>query len=252
MRDNVLNHATTDSHKRTLRAACFALVIAAAATAGFASAGDTPPFAENGPVETAQFTLWIGAALFALILALPQRTFADRAAMVTVGIAAAAAAAREIDAHVLLNPETIGDFGVRYRIDWWLDGSVSPLRKLAWAAIALAVAGVVVTATIAAHFHPILALKRRSRAVIYFAAAAVCMALGFTFDDLLRNRIPLAAAQAAEESVEVLAPLFYLAAANHLAVSALAGRRADLHRRASHTLTPCPSKQKSSPSQRST
>lgn len=56
-------------------------------------------------------------------------------------IITAVAAAREMDAHVLLNPETIGEFGVRYRIDWWLDGDVSFLRKLTWAAIAaLAVA----------------------------------------------------------------------------------------------------------------
>ncbi|MEO1585116.1 MAG: hypothetical protein AAFR96_11180 [Planctomycetota bacterium] len=237
---------------RHLRVALILTIITTAVAAAFAVAGSTPLFQENGPAETAQLAIWTGAALFAFALAFPQPRRSDKAAMIVIGAAAALAAAREMDAHVLLNPETIGEFGVRYRIDWWLDGSVSILRKLAWASIAALAIAAAIAATIAAHFHPLLALKARSRAVIYLACTAACLALGFMFDDLLRGRIPLAAAQAAEESIETLAPIFFIAATNHLAVSALAGGRAALHRRATGTLTAWPQRPTSSPSPPST
>lgn len=241
---------------RPFRRALIASIIAAAAVAASLAVGRIPVFQEGGPAEIVQLVLWIGAALFAFLLVVPMRTISDRAAMALVGLAAAAAAAREIDAHILLNPETIGDLGVRYRIDWWLDDEVSLLRKLVWAALAAAGVAAVVAATIAAHIHPLLAIKRRSRTLVYFAAAALCLAIGFTFDDLLRGRLPLSKAQALEESVEVLAPLFYLAAANHLAVVSLAARRSTPKPHATDTLDPCPQQpphnQTSSPSQRST
>lgn len=237
---------------RLLRVALILTLVVTAAVTAISTAGRIPLFQENGPIEIAQLELWIGAALFAFILAIPQRRMSDKAALALVGLAAAAAAAREIDAHVLLNPETIGELGVRYRIDWWLDGAVSPLHKLVWAGIAFVGIAAIAAATVAAHFHPILAVKRRNRSLIYFAACAACLAIGFTFDDLLRGVVPLNTAQAAEESIEVLAPLFYLAGANHLAVAALTGRRTARNMPPTDTLAECKPTSSPSPSSTST
>ena len=245
-----------DSPYRLLRIALIVTLLVAAAVTAIASAGRIPVFQENGPVEIAQLELWIGAALFAFILAVPQRRISDKAALALVGIAAAAAAAREIDAHILLNPETIGSLGVRYRIDWWLDADVALLRKLTWASIATVGIAFVVAATIAAHFHPILAAKRRSRTLVYFGACAACLAVGFAFDDLLRGIVELGTAQAIEESIETLAPVFYLAGVNHLAVAGLVGRRARHHAthsaKATGTLIECKPTSSQSPSSTST
>ncbi|MEO0630570.1 MAG: hypothetical protein AAFY46_07555 [Planctomycetota bacterium] len=237
---------------RLLRVGLILTLVVTASVTAISTTGRVPLFQENGPIEIAQLELWIGAALFAFILAIPQRRISDKAALALVGLAAAAAAAREIDAHVLLNPETIGELGVRYRIDWWLDGAVSPLRKLAWAGIVLIGIAAVAAATIAAHFHPVLALKRRNRSLIYFAACAACLAIGFTFDDLLRGVVPLTTAQAAEESIEVLAPLFYLAGVNHFAVTALTGRRTVRNMPPTDTLAECKPTSSPSPSSTST
>ncbi|MEL6498828.1 MAG: hypothetical protein AAFZ67_13990 [Planctomycetota bacterium] len=241
---------------RKLRTALIVTLLITAAVTAVASAGRVPAFQENGPVEIAQLELWIGAALFAFILAVPQTRISDKAALALVGLAAAAAAAREIDAHILLNPETIGSLGVRYRIDWWLDADVAILRKLAWASIATVGIAFVAAAIVAARFHPIRALKRRSRTIVYFGACAACLATGFAFDDLFRGVVELRTAQAIEESVEVLAPVFYLAGTNHLAVAALVGRRARDHApqaiQPADTLTECKPTSSQSPSSTST
>jgi hypothetical protein len=164
--------------------------------------------AESGTLEIAQVVVWALAILSSIVIALAFNDRKTRWTTVLLGVFAVGAAAREFDTHIMLNPEVFGDLGVRYRIDWWLDSSVSWALKAAWAGVAVVVGSGLLSVAWLARGRPNFT-RARPR---LFILGLVFLGLGFVFDDLLRGKVRLDVAQALEESVEMIGAVFYLAA----------------------------------------
>lgn len=164
--------------------------------------------AEGGVLESAQLGLWSLSVAASIAVAARARGRQARWGTALLGLMASAALARELDLHIWLNPAHLGEWGVRYRIDWWLDGKVPILLKLGWALVGLVVAGVVGLMAYQARGRPRWS-EARPR---LFVAAGVCLFTGFVCDDLLRNRVDLATAQLVEELAELVGALLFLAA----------------------------------------
>ena len=96
---------------------------------------------EYGPLELIQAGCWWGAAAVAFFSSgFGRHGLRGRALLGWLGVVSALAFAREFDMHESLNPETLGDWGVRYRVDWWIDASVPLTIKAFWAAITVVLA----------------------------------------------------------------------------------------------------------------
>lgn len=171
---------------------------------------------EGGLVETAQFWIWVASALIALAIAFTARDPERRAPLLALGVVAILAAARENDLHIYLNPETLGPYGVRYRIDWLLDGAVPIWLKGGWLAI-FALIGLIVVLTFrraGPQFKQMFAA--RTLTALLLIGTFVFILIGYTLDDLMRGifsgrRGPF------EESAELLAALLFLGAVLTLA-----------------------------------
>jgi hypothetical protein len=170
--------------------------------------------AEGGPVESLSVACWVAALLLCVASLFRYNNRLDRLVFKWFSFICALAAARELDAHVLLNPQYLGQFGVRYRTDWFFSNKfkVSIFLKLMWAAIFL----VPLTLLIAPLFilrKPILRLIRNGDvATGLFLLGIIGLAIGFVCDDTLRKThfISLNLRQAIEESAEMLGALFFL------------------------------------------
>lgn len=163
---------------------------------------------ESGTLETAQIVVWALAIVSSVVIAFGLKDRQTRWTTVLLGMLAVGAAAREFDTHIMLNPEVFGQYGVRYRIDWWLDSSVSWMLKAAWAGAAMVVGVGLLAVAWFARGRPDF-FRARPR---LFILGMVFLGLGFVFDDLLRGKVRLDIAQAVEESVEMIGAVFYLAA----------------------------------------
>jgi hypothetical protein len=136
----------------------------------------------------------VGSVVFLGLLALTAviaaiRTSGPKTRIVSAwfGWVACLAALRELDLHTLLNPKFMGEWGVRYRIDWWLSGSVPITLKLLWSGVL----GFALFFTI----YP--AWKNRKQlwrlwlsypvSTVLVSAGAMFMAAGVFIDDPLRN-----------------------------------------------------------------
>ena len=91
-----------------------------------------PLTSEEGWLERMSVVFWSFSVLVALATlhrwsARPDRLVAGWTAMLAL-----LADLRELDLHVLLNPKHLGSYGVRFRIDWWLNGHVSFWLKFGW------------------------------------------------------------------------------------------------------------------------
>lgn len=163
---------------------------------------------EGGPIETTQVSVWLLAATIAG-LGFIRRFFNRRTARqraVSVGFAALCllAAARELDAHIWLNPESLrawgGDglaaWGVRYRIDWWLgrpdsSGATPPIAaRVLWAVAAIG-AGLLAARFVPGAIRDIRGAGARGRVFgLSIIATAAFLCLGYLFDDQLgRERV---------------------------------------------------------------
>lgn len=187
---------------------------------------DFAVFAEHGPVEILQIIAW-AAALAAAVRGVwrrapvRERVFAAWLCAVALG-----AVLRELDAHVLLNPTDAAGFGVRYRIDWWLDPQTPMLPRLLWlvAAIALVAAILAPFVWVAPKFVKLLAAL--DGAWMLFALGAAAVAGGYACDDLLgRGRFT------APENTRIIEELLELGGAAAFAAGAVALLRTPLGRR---------------------
>lgn len=167
--------------------------------------------AESGPIENLQVVVWLASAGIAFFGASRPRRPRERFWLIGMGVLALAAAARELDLHILLNPETLGSWGVRYRIDWWFDTTVPIWPKLAWA-VAGAIAFVSLVVPLLLSITPWRDRFRPSpRAKVLLGVAVVGIFGGWATDDLFRSAlvegrhwsVPL------EESFELMAPVAY-------------------------------------------
>lgn len=148
---------------------------------------------EHGPLEMAQFALWAYAVLLGLISSGRLRDRTARMFTVWLGVLACLAAARELDLHETLNPEILGAWGVRYRIDWWLDFSVPFLLKFFWGGVGAGIAIALVAPLVIAWSGLGTLLHSRVDVMLLLVSSAAMLAVGWISDDLLRvwtSRIP--------------------------------------------------------------
>jgi len=162
---------------------------------------------EGGPVEALSLLGWM-VLVGMLVVHLPrQRTVRDRWHLGWLAVLASLAALRELDAHVLLNPEALGAWGVRYRIDWWLDAASPVVGRLGWALGGLVVAAAVVVPPFVFRARVIALLRRRDGASALAVLGAGLIAFGYASDDLFGRDLLLATPtmQLIEESAELAA-----------------------------------------------
>jgi hypothetical protein len=161
---------------------------------------------ENGVFETTSLRFW-GAAFVAGLFTFRKYPEArDRWAAGWTMLVSLLAFLREMDAHVLLNPDHLGRFAVRYRIEWWLNGSVSIWLKLGWLALGGALFLVLLYPLVAMRL-PFVRMTMRGDAIIgLFVAAVIFSGMGVVTDDLLRGSkwIPFNIRQVIEEGSEML------------------------------------------------
>ena len=171
--------------------------------------------AEGGVIESLSVVCWVAAMLVCIVALFRYKNRLDRMIFAWISFICGLAAARELDAHVLLNPQYLGQYAVHYRFDWFFSNKfkVSILLKLVWAAIFL----VPLTLLVAPLFilrKPIVQLIRNGDvATGLFLLGIINLAIGFVFDDTLRGThfISLTLRQAIEENAEMLGAAFFLA-----------------------------------------
>ncbi|MCC5785396.1 MAG: hypothetical protein JJU33_01695 [Phycisphaerales bacterium] len=170
--------------------------------------------AENGPVETAQMLLWVCSSLLALGVFLYRKRPRERFFAGWLALVSALAAFRETDGHILLNPEVLGSWGVRYRIDWWLSLDAPVLPRVLWAALAVVMAVGLVIPLVKASPKAFLLIKGRDRAWWLFAIAAAALFVGYACDDLVGRGQFVAPiySQSVEEISELIGALLFLVA----------------------------------------
>jgi len=166
---------------------------------------------EGGIIERSQLVGWVVAAALAAFLAIRTRERRTAAAIAWRGILAVLLLARELDLHEALNPEMAGAFGVRYRLDWWLDPSTPFQAKLLWMSISGAVAALLLMPVAAAREPPLRLLSARDPAMWLTAIAFALFGAGWMIDDVLRGILEKHSAKAAEELVELYGVGCYVA-----------------------------------------
>ena len=170
---------------------------------------NSPAFlhAEDGPIEIIQLISWCVAAVLAFLACArgPQRD--DRLICAWRGVLAVVIAIRELDLHEQLNSETLGNLGVHYRIDWWLDSSVPIWLKAGWATIALAGIGLLLIPPLLVRPPTFRLLRAGDASTWLFILAFGLLFLGYALDDFLgRGTIieSIQITQALEELAELM------------------------------------------------
>lgn len=180
--------------------------------------------AESGPAENAQVGLWCLSVIGAMASALQAGPGRERWFCAWLAVMAALAAARELDTHFWLNPEYLGDWGVRYRVAWWLKRSTPVLPRVMWGGIGLLAAASVSVLLLKSRPHMVNALRRGDPMAWSFAAAVLALGIGYAADDLLepgRFVDPLTS-RVVEESAETVGAACFLAG---VAVAAMRSRK---------------------------
>ncbi len=170
--------------------------------------------AEGGVIESLSVAYWLAAMLVCIVALFRYNNRLDRLVFKWFSLICGLAVVKELDAHVLLNPQYLGRFGVHYRFDWFFSNKfkVSVFLKLMWAAIFL----LALTLLIAPLFvlrKPILRLIRNGDvAAGLFLLGIIGLAIGFVCDDILRGThfISFTLRQAIEENAEMLGASFFL------------------------------------------
>jgi hypothetical protein len=107
---------------------------------------------------------WAVAIIFSLATIYRQRERNDRLLAMCLGTAALLAGLRELDLHHALGPDVLGDYGMRFRIAWWLDGDVNFALKVGWL-IVFALLGTLLAYPLWKVRPPVLTLARRGIAM---------------------------------------------------------------------------------------
>jgi hypothetical protein len=178
--------------------------------------------AEEGVLELVHPWNWLACAALAAIACsrplpgpLARR---DVCFFFWIGVLAVLGAMRELDYHVLLNPDNIhhlglnADHAVRFRIDWWADAATPVLPRLAW--------GLVFMIGIECLTIPLVCARVRWKRLVLgldgfawlFGAGCGCVAMGWAFDDVILRlyAAPPAWGKYAEEGVETLGQVLIL------------------------------------------
>jgi hypothetical protein len=144
-------------------------------------------FDEHDSVESVSVCFWFLTTLtcgLSCIFVAPS--VAWRWCFVWLLVLSGLAALRELDIHEVLNPETLGDWGVRYRIDWWIAADTSILVRGLWALVALVLLFLLL--------YPLKQAKTLWRPIrgnvsfmILLPVALAGLATGYICDDVLRE-----------------------------------------------------------------
>jgi len=169
--------------------------------------------AENGPIEQMTLAAWLASTLTAAFAFKRHRGRHDRPAIAWLGTLSLLAALREADAHVLLNPAYLGQFGVRYRLDWFLSPNVSLPLRAAWLVLFATVALLLIMPVVLTRLPLGCLLCEGDAAAGLFLISILCLAVGYASDDLLRGThlLPREILKAIEEVGEMLGGFSFLA-----------------------------------------
>ncbi len=172
-------------------------------------------FAENGLIEELSVIFWIVAFLLCILALFRRHDRFNQLIFSWFCLICGLAAAREIDAQVLLNPSHFGQYGVHYRTDWFFSNEfgVSIILKLAWGVVFIAALAFLVAPLIILH-RPIMRLIRSGdTATGFFFLGTISLAIGFIMDDILRGShlMSLNLRLGIEETSEMLGSIFYFA-----------------------------------------
>lgn len=177
-------------------------------------------------IEPTQPYAWLMVASVATIACAAQATRRGTLLALWIATLASAAGLRELDLHTLINPDSIHliginpDFGVRFRIDWWL-GEAPPLARPVWATMFAAGFAITVLPFAFAHYPWPQKLLKRDPFASLIALGFAALAAAYVIDDLLRPLFVNAdlLQDALEEAAETTAPLLLLTAAIILATN---------------------------------
>lgn len=171
--------------------------------------------APEGPVEASQLVMWIASTAAGIAACLRAPSVRDRMDAAWLAIIALAATFRELDAHIYLNPETLGDWGVRYRIDWWLSAEAPLLPRVCWALAGIVAICLLLLPPLVVRAPTLRLLRAGDAAACLFLTAVGLLGLGYITDDVLRHS-PLASKEnlwRIEELFELLGAAAFLGSA---------------------------------------
>lgn len=169
-------------------------------------------YAEGGPIEWLSFGFWIAAMLICCLALSRQCKQIDRQIFWWICLICFLAAARELDAQVLLNPKYLGQFGVHYKTRWFLSPEVNIFLKLFWFSLFLMLGGNIIFPLIAQRKLIIQQIRNGDVAAGFFLLGVIGLTIGFIFDDILRKTTFLDRdlRQSMEETAEMLGAAFFL------------------------------------------
>lgn len=168
--------------------------------------------AENGPLEIAQAGTWTVAAGLGAWAAVRRGNMRNRPLLLWLALLAILAAARELDLHQYANPRQIGQFGVRFRLDWWTHDTTSWWLKGAWLLTGSVLIALMAVPPLLLRW-PIVHAARAGHAWAGLLLLAVaCMGAGYVSDDVLRHAgLDRETLQGIEETLETLGAAAFLA-----------------------------------------
>lgn len=180
---------------------------------------------ERGMIEQASVAMWLVGVVAAGWCLVRRCGRWSRAASIWLMLFALAAAAREMHLERALNPKYLGEWGVRFRFDWWVSAETSVLLRLMWAGIfasvAVMVAGLVRYtlgvggATGESGAQPNLRNARDFFGLPgwrWLALTLMLLVAGWGCDDVLRGRLHEIWGAMIEESLELLAATCFIVA----------------------------------------
>lgn len=148
-------------------------------------------FSESGLMESTHPWGWLFCVVIAAVGCWRGGARRDVSFLLWAGFLSVAAGMRELDLHVLLNPENIHILGlspenaVRFRSDWWTDPSTDILVRAMWGALFIVGAACFFVPLICARVRWKRLLIGRDSFACTFAVACAFVGLGYVTDDLL-------------------------------------------------------------------
>jgi hypothetical protein len=169
-------------------------------------------YAENGLIEWLSFVCWFLSLLICFLALSREYSRIDRIVFCWLCLIFFLAAARELDAQILLNPKYFGQFGVHYKTRWFLSPEVNIYLKLFWLSFFTILGGIII--------YPLITQRKKIAKLIrigdnvlgFFLLGTIGLAIGFIFDDTLRKTTLLNTdlRQAIEETAEFLGSACFL------------------------------------------
>jgi len=163
---------------------------------------------EMGVIEAPQLGLWTLSVLTSVYLWFRLKDARARWSTMFLGVLGSLAMMRELDMHLLLRSERLGDWKMYFRTDWWLDPGVPFWLKGFWVAMGLVVAAGVLLPLMKARGKPDWSMARPR----FFVGAVLFLGMGFVVDDQLRGKLPEWYSKFLEEGVELIGAMLYLCA----------------------------------------